>query len=715
MIRVGVTLALMIAQVWAGTVAYTPAARSAGLTGPTASFELPVIQSVASVDPRNETSIAVSPQNDQIIVGASKLIVGGASGRGDTRVAYYFSSNGGRDWGNGVLTLETAEKTWGRASDPSVAADLDGNFYICALMLDNSTGTFDSSVYVFKSTDGGRTFGNPIPVVVDIGHVSDPKRADKCYMTIDTSASSPLKGSIYVTWLSTEPTRSVILLSHKGPGEASFSTPETISHQGDMRGPSVTTGPNGELYAAWEGIGNPKVILFNASTDGGVTFFPPAVAPGKDFKVYGFVGSLSSPNPGHLVSGVPRMNSFPVVDVDRSDGPNRGMIYITWAESRNGLDADVFVLKLSPPNGGRPQIGLPIRVNPAGGGSDQFFPWLSVDPASGDVNVVFYDRRDDPGTQLFNMYNARSTDGGASFSENTRVSGVSSDPRVQASVRGSTGAAVGIGDYIGVTAARGKTHMMWTDTRNGKQEIFYGQLDFNAAGGGGAGPANDACSASRAVTALPFLEESDTRLATSAAGDPASCSGSTDSASVWYNFTSESNIVLGIDTSGSDYNTVLSVYTGVCGGLGFVACSDDFGSSINPADQSMLTFAATADITYLIEISGKGSGGNLRLRVGYPTITGVEYTAGPDGSDSLKIIGAGFVNNDAVVTVNKKGVATELPTTFFAGAQPDGTMTTLFGSKKKLKKLVKPGKTVVVTVESPAGSGRASVPFSFTR
>ena len=142
-------------------------------------------------------------------------------------------------------------------------------------MLDNSGGTFDSSVYLFKSTDGGQTFGDPIPVVVDIGHVSDPKLADKCYMAIDTSASSPLKGSIYVTWLSTEPSRAVILLSHRGPGETSFSAPATISHSGDMRGPSVTTGPNGELYAAWEGIGNPRVILFNASTDGGTTFFPP--------------------------------------------------------------------------------------------------------------------------------------------------------------------------------------------------------------------------------------------------------------------------------------------------------------------------------------------------------------------------------------------------------------------------------------------------------
>jgi hypothetical protein len=96
----------------------------------------------SSSDPRDETSIAVSAKNDQIIVGASKLIDGGGNNsRGNTRVAYYYSSDGGRTWGNSVLALETPQKTWGRASDPSVISDLDGNFYLCALMLDSSLRT----------------------------------------------------------------------------------------------------------------------------------------------------------------------------------------------------------------------------------------------------------------------------------------------------------------------------------------------------------------------------------------------------------------------------------------------------------------------------------------------------------------------------------------------------------------------------------------------
>jgi hypothetical protein len=720
MLKIVVALMLSIAQVWAGVAAATGTIVSpAMVAGPTSLFELPVIPSLETLDPRDETSIAVSPQNEQIIVGASKVIVGGASGHGATRVAYYFSSNGGRTWGNGVLPLETTEKTWGRASDPSVAADLDGNFYLCALMLDDSTGTFDSGVYVFKSTDHGQTFGNPVPVVVDTGHVSDPKEADKCYMSVDVSPSSPLKGAIYVVWRTTDPTRSAILISHRHSGETSFSAPRAISHSGDMLGPSVTTGPNGELYVAWTGRGNPNPVLFNASTDGGTTFLPLEAAPGGDFFTYGFVGSLTSPNPGYRVPGVPRMNSFPVMDVDRSNGPNRGMIYIAFAESRNRIDADVFVLRLTPPNGFRPHVSLPIRVNNDGIGADQFLPWLSVDPSNGAVNVAFYDRRDEGGL-LMNLYNARSTDGGVSYSENTRVSGVRSDPTVQAGVLGSNNNQIGVGDYIAVAAIGGKTHLLWTDTRGGAQEIYYGQLDFGSSPPPppppGGGPANDTCASPRVIPSLPFLENLDTSSATSSADDPVSCSGAPDAASVWYSVTASSDTVLGIDTAGSDYDTVLSVYTGVCGSLAHVACSDDFGSSISPANRSVLTFAATAGATYLIEVSGKGSGGNLRLRLGYPTITEIEYTEGPDGSNSLMITGAGFINNDAVVTVNKSGEDNQLPTTFFSGLQQgDGTFTTIFGTKKKLKKLVKKRKAVIVRVESPAGSGRVSVPFSFTR
>jgi hypothetical protein len=674
----------------------------------------------ADLDPRNETSIAVSPVNPQIIVGASKVIVGGGNGiSGNTRVAFYNSTDGGRTWATSLLSLETPEKTWGRASDPSVAVDLNGNFYLCALMLDNSN--FDSSIYVFSSSDGGRNFTNPLPVTFDIGSGTNPKQADKCYITVDTSTSSPFKDSIYAVWTLTDrddqgQNRATIKLAYKRPNEPAFSAVKTISHAGDMRGPSVTTGPNGEVYSAWEGIGNPKVILFNASTDGGNTFLPSDVAPSVDLNVHNFVGSLSGPGEALFITGVSRMNSFPVIDCDRSNGVNRGMIYISWAETRNRFDADIYLKRLTPPNGGRPDVSEPVRVNNDSPGVDQFFPWLRVDQSNGHVEVAFYDRRDD-GQLLVNMYLARSTDGGSTFPENIRVSQTSSNPQIQSSVRGTNGSAIGLGDYVGLVAASGKAHLLWADTRDQKQNIYYGLVEFTPSGGGGGGGlANDSCQNPKPIPTLPFEDSLDTKGATTSIDDPVSCSGSSDTHSVWYSYTSPVNTVLGVDSINSDYNNVLSVYTGNCGTLTRLACSGNFGGVISENNRSVVTFTANAGVTYLIEVSGTGRGGNLKLRFGFPTIISADYLTTEDGSEFIRVRGAGFIGNSTAMVIRKDDGDTMLTTVNFINSQQsDGTFTEIWGTKKKLRKLIKPGRSARVIVESPPGSGRFSVPFFFLR
>jgi len=670
-------------------------------------------------DPRDETSIAVSPMNDQIIVGASKVILGGGTaGRGDTLVSYYFSSDGGRSWGTGLIGLETPEKTWGRATYPSVASDLDGNFYLCVLMLDNSS--FDSGVYVLKSTDNGRTFTTPRPVVTDIGNAIR-KRADQCRMTIDVSPSSQYKNSIYAVWTSTGPDENgqngtVVRFSRRRPADANFSASKAIGHVGDMRGPSLATGPNGEFYAAWVGM-PARSLLFNASTDGGDTFLPGLAS--IDIIVHNYVGNLEGPNAPFFISGVDRANSFPTIDVDRSTGPNRGMVYVAWAGTTNRRDTDIFIRRISPRAGSLPDVSLPVRVNNDGSGADQFFPWLSVDSSSGAVEVAFYDRRDDPGTILMNMYLARSTDGGESFGENIRISSASSDPRVQANVLGSSASAIGIGDHVGVAAARDKTHIMWADTRRGKQEIFYGQLNFGSSLPPPPPPPNgfpsDDCQTPRVIASTPYSDALDTRSATSSSDDPVSCTGDRDTNTVWYLITPAVSTIYGVDTSLSDYDTVVSVYTGACGSLTRVACSDDFGNPPDRANRSVLKFTATAGVTYLILASGKGSGGSLKIRAGYPTITGVEFTSAPDGSDALMITSAGFFVRNAAVTVQLDGEDIALPNVFTAGPPlPAGTDTIFYATKKKLKKLVKRG-SLLVRVESPIGSGNISNSFLFTR
>jgi hypothetical protein len=85
-------------------------------------------------------------------------------------------------------------------------------------------------------------------------------------------------------------------------------------------------------------------------------------------------------------------------------------------------------------------------------------------------------------------------------------------------------------------------------------------------------PANDDFDNATAITALPFTDRENTIGATSAADDPTDCYGTY--ASVWYELTSITNFQIKVDTSSSDYYTVVAVYTGTRGNLNLVDCRD---------------------------------------------------------------------------------------------------------------------------------------------
>jgi hypothetical protein len=66
--------------------------------------------------------------------------------------------------------------------------------------------------------------------------------------------------------------------------------------------------------------------------------------------------------------------------------------------------------------------------------------------------------------------------------------------------------------------------------------------------------------------------------------------------------------------------------------------------------------------------------------------------------------------------MNKAGDVFALPNVTFTGQrQGDGTFNQISAARKKLRKVIRSGDTVIVTVESPATSGRVSNQFVFTR
>ena len=104
-------------------------------------------------------------------------------------------------------------------------------------------------------------------------------------------------------------------------------------------------------------------------------------------------------------------------------------------------------------------------------------------------------------------------------------------------------------------------------------------------------PANDDCENATSITILPFTAFSNTREATPSTDDPTDCYGT--NASVWYKLTSITDIRIQVDTSSSNYDTVVAVYEGTCGSFNLIACSD------NPC----LTLDVRAGVTYYFMVT----------------------------------------------------------------------------------------------------------------
>ena len=127
-------------------------------------------------------------------------------------------------------------------------------------------------------------------------------------------------------------------------------------------------------------------------------------------------------------------------------------------------------------------------------------------------------------------------------------------------------------------------------------------------------PTNDGFGSATVITGLPYTDTIDTSEATSALDDPTTC---TNNGSVWYAFTPGTDMAIQADTFGSNYDTVLSAYTGTQGALTQVpgACNDDFNGSA-----SKVVFNATGGTTYYFLIgrccgTGGSGGGSLTFSV----------------------------------------------------------------------------------------------------
>jgi hypothetical protein len=456
----------------------------------------------------SEPTIAMDPRNHDHLMAGSKMY--------ENLEAYLFkigtyeSFDGGKTWSDqGHLPgycVEagqcdpTKEETYRTTSDIAMAFDDEGNAY--GNVLDAPGGTaaftgFNMTVHIKKP---GQAWSQPI-TVHDNRNTPITENLlldDKNWIAVDNNTDvngGPNKpgdgkiGTMYVCWSfdgSQAPSQQIVIERSVDGGKTwggfqpGDNTPYQLSSKGAISGIGchILIGPKGEVYVTWYD-NQLNALMQVKSTDRGRSFSParPIVIingvneafEGQSFR------NLSIPTTGID----PKGNIY--IAVASRDGEGQALAPGTSPErvkeiiaekrlgpaeneaegegDKPGSGADIISFRST--DGGNSYQG-PVRVNQDDPKSDadQFQPWMAVTDG-GQVNVMFFDRRNDPANFFIDTYLARSNDGAKTFRD-TRVSQRLWDPSINPpiSVSGEF-----IGDYQGLVADDEVAIPFWNDTQ----------------------------------------------------------------------------------------------------------------------------------------------------------------------------------------------------------------------------------------------------------
>ena len=381
-------------------------------------------------EPQNEPSVRISRKNPNRVVAAWRDFRTGVNPP-LRRIGYSFSSDGGDTWSVSQLTPQIIPGA-ALSSDPVVAVDTSGNFYIITVSINDLTGS--GELWLFKSTDEGETFNEVHEMAVSAFF------EDKEWAATDLSPTSPYVNTMYCSWTRFSSNTTILLIKSTDEG-VTWSDPVTVSDgSSGVQGSFPAVSSDGELYVVWRSSGQ---IRFDKSTDGGVTF-------GTDLTV------STAPSAW-----------FPHMAVDLSGGPFNNYIYVVWNDERNG-DDDVF-LSISSDGGDTWSSALRVNNDPVGNGKVQYWPSIAISEL-GEIVILFYDTRNTQNNNIIEAYIARSTDGGASFTNELVSTEPSSTNIPNSDVR--------FGDYINIDFVGGNIVPVWTDERAGgfDMDIYTGQI-----------------------------------------------------------------------------------------------------------------------------------------------------------------------------------------------------------------------------------------------
>lgn len=315
--------------------------------------------------------------------------------------------------------------TAGTVSDPAVAWDHNGNAYFAAIGATTCAGL---DFLEWRSTDKGSTWGvsetgnldSTASSVINDGYSSS---SDKPFIVFDQRTSGSYAGQQYAAYVDSGASNIYVKYlkatngvsnwgsgaNHSWQGPASFGT-------GGSNGsafPSIAIGPNGEVYVIFVGIQTvtaSPILYLTRSTDGGATFASPVA-------IHNYVGGKNSGNPNLLY-----MPPWPPSITVATTGVNSGTVYVSFDDTLAAAnDWDIYVIHSTT---SWSTFSSPVRVNDdqACTGRQQNYSKIVSGNNDSWLSVFWYDMRaDSTGTYAY-YYCAQSSDGGATFGKNIRVS-----------------------------------------------------------------------------------------------------------------------------------------------------------------------------------------------------------------------------------------------------------------------------------------------------
>lgn len=412
--------------------------------------------------PQSEVHISINKTNPQVL-----LLSANTFPRFNSEQGAYWSTDGGLNWAGD----DNLPNNGFARGDPSTAFDAAGRGYVATMNADNLFAP-EANGYLVQRTDNNGLNWQP-----QVAGTAVLDNFDKEMIAADDVQLSPFTNNLYCSWsrLYNNPSNDLVQFNRSTNQGLNFDAPITLKN-GWGQGTNVQTGPNGEVYVCWADYNNSTTdwtshgVGFCRSTNGGVNFT-------ASQRVIAYTGirayNSNTQNDQNPLFNNIRVNDFPAMAVDKSNGTHRGRIFVVFPAKEAGYGKAVIQTSFSDDQGNSWTNPETISIV---NGRQNWFPWITVDDANGDVFVAYYSLDEAAGFNT-NTYVAFSNDGGVTF-VNQRVSDVN---HITAPILEFGGGYAG--DYIGITAFGGRAFASWMDNRTGQWQIYVSQVrDFDILG-----------------------------------------------------------------------------------------------------------------------------------------------------------------------------------------------------------------------------------------